>query len=87
VKSSVRNWVLAKKPLVRSESRVFLDNEHEADIVALKPPNNDFDHGIIFRLFAVGVTYAPRLSKMVGFHPSYPFLFLNVTSNILSAIL
>ncbi|KAL4917861.1 hypothetical protein BDW62DRAFT_75949 [Aspergillus aurantiobrunneus] len=64
-KASVRNWVLAKKPLVRSESQVFLDNEEETDIVALKPTDNDFDHGVIFRLFAIGVTYAPRMSKLL----------------------
>ncbi|KAL2820855.1 hypothetical protein BDW59DRAFT_164549 [Aspergillus cavernicola] len=34
VKASVRNRVLMKKPLIRSESRIFLELDDEADIEA-----------------------------------------------------
>jgi hypothetical protein len=41
-KESVRDWVLGEKPLVRSESQIFLENEDESDIVALQPSDNNF---------------------------------------------
>jgi hypothetical protein len=65
-KASVRNWVDGHKPLVRSESHIFLDQIEDEDFMALHQADHGFDQGLLFNLLELAISFAPRVSKMVG---------------------
>ena len=56
---SVRNWVNGKKPLIRSESTVFLETSEQEDFVALKGSQAN-DTGIIENLLEIAIKRCPR---------------------------
>ena len=60
---SVKNWVEGNKPLVRSESRLFLQEVRDRDIIALK--QTDEEGGIAQLLIKFAKFVHPRLSSKV----------------------
>ncbi|KAF2184884.1 hypothetical protein K469DRAFT_175293 [Zopfia rhizophila CBS 207.26] len=61
---SVRNWFMGNKPLVRSESRVWLSlGDADADFVSLAP--EDPDRGGMEALFDVIVQIFPFLARII----------------------
>ena len=63
-RESVQNWISGHKPLVRSESRCYLNASEYGDLVTIGP--GDPDRAIPETLLDIGVKAFPGISKYVS---------------------
>lgn len=64
-RQSICNWVNGQKPLVRSESKVFLEADKQEDFMIMQPSDQNSGKRVMEKVFGAAVKYRPEVFQKV----------------------